>query len=469
MVSENIKKNKNATPFLGIGLLWLGLSGDAEAATLIDSVDAARRYDAGYLAAGNARNAGREKREQGIAGWLPQAQIDSGYVRQDQPGATYATATRRHHYSVSITQPIFDQNRTANYERGVAQSDAAEIEFAKAEQKLILEISNAYFDVLFQREALAAAEAAKNAFSEQLKQAQSALKLGEGTRIEVIESQANHDQAVARSIAAANDLEIAQTTYTRLTGLRAAGIEPVQWSCVRPAGQNLGAILVMAQADSLNVRAAKIQVEQAGADVRAAKSGHLPVVTAQAAYGKNWSRGSNENEYDVFFGTTAKTSSRMVGVNVTIPLFAGGAVVSQTREAVSYREQALQLLEDTRRKAREEARTAYLTLTNDEALISAQERALESADNKVKSTRMGRETGLRNTIDVLNALQAYFEAVRDLADTRYKFLKARLQLSAALNTLPTDVAALSCRAEGLSRAQLAKRAEVVRHPVKVRP
>ncbi|MDR2990382.1 MAG: TolC family outer membrane protein [Burkholderiaceae bacterium] len=428
---------------LGLALCAL-LGSNAAALTLAQAIDAARGHDTGYLAAGHARDAGHEKRVQGRAGLLPQAQIDAGYSQQSEPGATYATDVRRHNYDISVTQPIYAPARVATYKRDASLSDAADVEFAKAEQSLVIDVSNAYFDVLFGREALAAAQAAEKAFAQQLKQAQAALKLGEGTRIEVDEAQANDDQAAAQAIAASNDLAISQAAYTRLTGMAPASIEPVQWSCVPPVSADPDAAMSSAATHNLNVRAAQLQVKQAQADVLAARAANLPVANLQASYGTNWSRALGGNEWDAIFGTTSKTPVVQVGVNVTIPVFSGGAGLSQMREAASRREQSDAALEDARRKAREDARTAYLNLTNGQALIHAKERALQSADIKVQSTRMGREVGLRSTIDLLNAQQHYFEAIRDLADARYKFLKARLQLSAALDTLDADTVSLSC-------------------------
>lgn len=67
---------------------------------------------------------------------------------------------------------------------------------------------------------------------------------------------------------------------------------------------------------------------------------------------------------------------------------------------------------------------------------------------KVKSTRLGREVGLRTQIDELDAQQHYFEAICDLADVRDRYLRARLQRSAALGTLSDDdVASIGCRAD----------------------
>ncbi|WP_257127904.1 TolC family outer membrane protein [Burkholderia sp. MSMB1835] len=429
---------------------WLAAAWPAHAADLLDAVNAARGFDSGIAAAREARLAGREKRWQGLAGLLPRAQIDGNYTKQDQPTATYAAAVRRHSASATITQPIFDMARIADFKRGGALADQADIEYEKARQTLITDVSNAYFDVLYAREVLQAADSARQAFQRQFDQAQAALRIGDGTRTDVDEARANLDDALARKVGAQTDLEIASGTLRRLTGLPADDIAPIAWQCVPPAAPvDLSTAMDEAALDSVDVRLAEKQLEQSRADIVAATGANLPVVNLQASYGTNWSRGADENVLDNIFGTTSKTRSSVIGVTITIPLFAGGGPLSASREAYRRRNQARDALEDARRKARERARSAYLGITNGLALIRAQERALASADSKVKSTRLGREVGLRTQIDELNAQQRYFEAIRDLADTRYRYLRARLQLSAAIGTLGDhDVAALSCAAPG---------------------
>lgn len=428
---------------------WLA-AWPAQAADLLDAVNAARGFDTGISAAHQAQLAGREKRWQGLAGLLPRAQIDGNYTKQDQPGAPYAAAVRRHSATASVTQPLFDVTRIADFKRGGALADQADAEYEKARQTLVTEVSDAYFGVLFAREVLQAAESAEQAFQNQLDQAQAALKIGDGTRTDVDEAQANLDDALARKISAQNDLEVARGTFRRLTGLPTDDLARIAWQCV-PLAAPLELQTAMDEAASQNpdVRIAEKLLDQSKADIVGARGASLPVVNLQASYGTNWSRGSNENGLDDIFGTTSKTRSSMIGVTVTIPLFAGGGNLSAAREAYRRRDQSRDALEDARRKAREHARSAYLGITNGVALMRAQERALASADSKVKSTRLGREVGLRTRIDELNAQQRYFEAIRDLADARYGFLRARLQLSAALGTLgDADLAGIACRPSG---------------------
>jgi outer membrane protein len=426
------------------------LPGLAHSASLIDAVNAARVYDAGISAARNVQRAGHEKYWQGLSGLLPHAQLDGNYTKQDQPTASYAAAVRRHSYTFSVTQPLFDLSKVADYKRGNVLSDSADVEYEKAQQQLIADVSTAYFDVLNQREVLQAALSAKEAFSKQLDQAETALSIGEGTRTDVDEAQANYDQAVAREVSAQNDLEVAGVALARLTGLDSDDLAPINWQCMpTSAPLDVKSAVDQAETGNLDVRAAELQVEQAKADVMSANSANLPVVSLQASYGNNWSRGSDQNYLDNIFGTTSKTRSSMIGVVLTIPLVSGGQQFSAQREAFRRRDAARDALEDARRKARQQARASYLGITNGVALVRAQERALASADSKVKSTRFGREVGMRTNIDQLNAEQRYYEAMRDLSDARYKYLKTRLQLSSALGTLSdTDLVELECGTHG---------------------
>ncbi|RQZ35713.1 anibiotic ABC transporter [Burkholderia sp. Bp9090] len=445
--------------FLG----WLDVTWPARAANLLDAVNAAQHFDASIGAARNARLSGREKRWQGLAGLLPRVELNGHYTKQDQPTVAYAAAVRRHSASAIVTQPLFDVSRFADFQRGGTQADQADIEYEKAWQTLINEVANASFDVLYGREVLQAAEAAQQAFHAQFDQSLAALRIGDGTRTDVDEARANLDEARARTVGAQTDLAVANGTLQRLTGLSDAELEPIAWSCAQQAASSdLVAAMDDAARDNVDVLIAGKQLDQSQADIVAAAGAHLPVVNLQASYGTNWSRGANENGLDTVFGTTSKTRSSMIGVTVTIPLFAGGGPLSASREAYRRRDQARDALEDARRKARERARAAYLGITNGLALIRARERALASAGSKVKSTRLGREVGLRTQIDELNAQQRYFEAIRDLADARYRYLRARLQLSAALGTLgDDDVAGIVCRGGDRAAASRTRPANAV--------
>jgi outer membrane protein len=418
-------------------LLVVGMVSGVQGATLTEAVDAAMQYDSEFSAAQNARNAEREKYNQGLSGLLPSITFDGGYSKQDQPSATYAAQVNKHNYSINLTQPLFDISKYAGFKQGELLAELANIEYHAAQQKLINDVSDAFFNVLFQREVLLSAETATQAFSKQLAQVKAGFKLGENTRTDIDEAQANYDQAVAKEIASHNDLDMANGVYHRLTGLQADEIIPLNknecWTS--SPDMSLPQAQIRSATGNFQIRSSMLKLAQAKNEVVAAHGAHLPVVSLQAGYGSNWSRGANDNELDSLFGTTAKSRSTMVGVNVSVPIFSGGRQLSQSREAVLKREQAKDLLRDAQRKADQDTRSSYLGITNGIALLRAQKRAVVSAENKLKSIRYGREVGLRTVVDELNALQGFYESLRNYSEARYKYLMARLNFLAILGEL----------------------------------
>lgn len=406
------------------------------ATSLLQAVNAARSYDVEFRAAYQAKKAGNEAFDQGIAGLLPTINVDGSYTKQDQPHASYAAAVKRHSYSINLSQPLFDMSKIAAFQRGNAVSDLADLEFISAQQKLIRDVADAFFAVVYQREATEVAISATKVFKKQHAQTVAALRLGDGNRTDVDEALANYDAAEAGEITARNDLEITNAAYNRLTGLNADEITPVSSQCYRPS--KLGEIknvILQAQRNNTEIKTATQQLELTKTDLVGAAGRHLPTVTLQGSYGGNWSRGENENVLDSVFGTTSKTQNTLIGVNVSIPIFAGGGQLSSTREAIDRRNQARDLLEHTRRKVNQEARTAWLNITNGRALLKARKKAADSAYTNVKSIRYGRDLGLRTLIDELNAEQKYYDALKNIAEARYKYLTATFDLLLLLGTL----------------------------------
>lgn len=413
-----------------IALFLFSSVGHAYATTLQEAVNAASTYDAGINAARFSKEAGNEKFDQGVAGLLPSIGVESSYTKQDQPHASYGAEVKRHSYGLNITQPLFDMSRIAALKQGMVIADMADVEFYAAQQKLIVDVSDAFFQVLYQREVLQATRAASQAFGKQLGQAKAALRLGDSTRTDVDEAQANYDAASAKEIANRNDLEVANGLYQRLTGLSADEIRPINSSCVSSnIPTDLKVVMDEAVKNNLDVRTAQFQLKKADTDVLAATSAHLPVVSLQGSYGGNWSRGEGENALDEVFGTTSKTRNTMVGINVSMPIFQGGGQLSQSREALYRREQAKNNLQDTQRKVKQDARSAYLGITNGLALLRAQQKAAISAKNKVNSTQYGHELGLRTIVDELTAQQNYYESLRAISEARFKYLTSILELS----------------------------------------
>lgn len=422
------------------GLLCLALPLGACAFDLLDAWRAARQYDSGYAAAGADLRAGSEQGVQGRAQLLPQINLTGSYNRNapiNQPTQSgWATGGESHGHGVTLTQPLFDVGRYAGYRKGQINDALAQTTYDTSTQQLMVDVAAAYFNVLLAQDTLAATEIAKKAFAGQLAQARTEFEIGTATITDTDEAQAGYDSALADEIQAQSDLEINRNQLARLTGLPPLQLQPlgsiIPLDTPRPG--TLEGWLALAQANSLKIRSAEQTLALAEQTITEKRAGHLPVVQLSAGY-----QDTTTNDPLTTLNAPARSRGSTIGVTLTLPLYAGGGIDSQVREALARRDSARDQLEDARRQVREAIRKAWLGVTSGAAYVRAQEQRLKSARSKLASTQLGREVGVRTNLDLLKAQQDYSEVLKNLASARYRFLNARLQLAQAAGLLDEQV------------------------------
>ena len=162
-----------------------------------------------------------------------------------------------------------------------------------------------------------------------------------------------------------------------------------------------------------------------------AKSGHLPTLDLIAQH--NYSKGDSSN---VFPSTENKTN--YIGLQLNIPIFSGGGVISSVREAEANAEEARQAYDYARDDLRLKVRNSFDAIKAGISRVRALERALASADQNVISNQKGVQAGTRTTLDVLNVEQLRFNTQVDLARARYQILVAWAQLLSYVGDLTTE-------------------------------
>jgi outer membrane protein len=315
----------------------------------------------------------------------------------------------------------------------VAQAAAG---FGQAGQDLIVRVSQAYFDVLASQDSLAFIQAQKIAISEQLAQAKRNFEVGTATITDTHEAQARFDLATSQEIAAQNDLEIKQRALQQLLGKFPGPLTPLRSSTqLNPPQPNaMEQWVETAEKQNFTVQIQEAALQVASREVQRNRAGHLPTLDLVGTYG--------ETAAGVILATTSglgyDTRGSTIGVQLTVPLYAGGSVNSRTREAAANQEKARQDLENSRRSAALSVRQSFLGVTNGMAQVRALEQALVSSQSALDSNKLGYEVGVRINIDVLNAQQQVFSTKRDLSRARYDTLLNGLKLKAASGSLSEE-------------------------------
>ncbi|MCW7538264.1 TolC family outer membrane protein [Aquabacterium sp. A7-Y] len=444
-VSQPFRRSVRRRParlVLSLGIAALFASGGAvQAQSLAEVYQAARDYDATYLAARAQAESVRYQAEQAYALRRPKAELNAAYTRSENETASGIDRSNRStQVGVGARQPLFNRANGATIEQAERSLQVATAELQEAEQDLIVRVADAYFQVLAAQDALAAAQANKKAISEQLASAKRNFEVGTATITDTREAQARFDLATAQEIAADNDLRTKQIALDQLVGRTGVSPRPLPGSVALPPVQPANVEEWVAQTDNApTVRRARLGLEIAELETDKARAGHLPTVDLVGQAGRNRLRGDPQSALPGASGLgTSKSAS--VGVELKLPLFAGFAVQNRVKETLLLEERSRNDLDAARRGVAQGTRQAFFGVQSKLAQVKALEAAEASSQLALEATQLGYKVGVRVNLDVLNAQTQLFNTRRDLAQARYDVLVNSLRLRQAAGVLvPEDV------------------------------
>lgn len=419
----------------------LAFAGAAGAFDLMDAYRLAVSGDANYLVARATAEAAREALPQARAGLLPQISASASRSRNDteqttQNALTGRDVSRQYDYtaknaSLNLRQPLLRLGSVANYFQAQAQVAGAEATLEKDTQVLALRVTSAYFDVLVAGERLDSVRSQKEAYAGQLVASERALAHGFGTRTDIDDARARFDMAAAQEIEAQHLWGVAERTLAGILNQRvqAATLARIDAQRLRlePPSEKLDAWIARAEEQNPELRAIRSNIEVAEREVDKGRAAHLPTLDLVA------SRSNSDSDSNTTIGTQYWTSS--IGVQLNIPLYAGGQVNSAIRQARANLEKARQQYEAGRRQLEVEVAKEFGAVEQGVARVKALEQAQRSAEQALRSSRKGVEAGTRNSIDVLNALQQLSATRLELAQARTAYALGWLKLKAAAGML----------------------------------
>lgn len=416
--------------------LSLALPGAAHAQDLLQAYEMARAGDRQFSISESNRDIAREGRVQARANLLPSLTGSASLGRSYVAGESGDSRSRS--VGVGLQQTVFDLGQIANYRAQQELDTGAGFDLDAASDELITRTSASYFDVLVAIETLAAAVAAEEALQGQYDFADRRLEVGLAPITDVHEARAQYDTARANVLLARNALEDAYQALAEITGqeLRDLQALPADFQPNLPTDGGVNEWVATAFAQNPTLRAAEYDTRAAAHGVTAARSQHLPRITLGADYSNNASWGDFGDPGDLP-GQPRNTGREGygIGLNLSVPLFAGGAIRSGVREAIARRDISQDSLELTRRSLERSTRAAYNAVVAGVSEVEARRQAVVSARSAYEASQVGLEVGTRTVVDVLINQQNLFNAESDLAVARYSFLQNRLLLAQAAGTL----------------------------------
>lgn len=428
----------NAPHLFSVGLAALLTLPSAWGMGLLPAYEAALVNDPTYRAALRENEAGQQARVLGRAALLPV--ISASYSRNrnfsdittSTPGFPERNEERYYNSQsavLQLRQPLIHHEGKARHRQGIAQTQASDAQFRARSQEVIVRLVGLYAPAQYAEDQLALATAQRDAFAEQGKSNERLFKRGEGTRTDVLETQAKLDLAEAQLLEARDNLQNAREALAAMVGRRITALDPLSEQFrVRPMEPaNIDTWQELALNNNAEISAQRYAVEIAREEIQKNQAGHSPRLDLIASVAKN--------ESDTINTLNQSANTRSIGVQLSIPLYSGGAVTAATTQAVANFEKARANLDGQTSLVLVELRKQYNLTFSSTARIDAARKALESATVLVEATQKSVQGGQRTNVDVLNARQQVFEARRELALQRYNYLLGYLRLRYAAGVL----------------------------------
>jgi outer membrane protein len=400
--------------------------------------------------------AGQEARKLALAGLLPQVQAGAAYVETDTlasgqfaagsalfPRYETQTDADTDSWDVSLRQPVFDMPAWFSFQRGKALSKQAESAFAVAQQSLMVRTIAAYTGVLRAGANLRASRAQEQALSAQLDQVKQRFDVGMVAITDVHEAQAAFDLAVALRISDEGALGTSREQLTLLTGRPHGDVWELdtEFPVVDPEPANADDWVDFALRNNYDIQVALNARDAAREDSRAAASEHLPTVDLSLSY---LDSSSDINQEDKIGGGTVEFPNdqerSVVALNLTMPLYTGGFLSANRRQAAAFYDAQKAGYEDTVRTVTQETRALHIRVLANVATYAARAQAVTSTKSALEAAEVGYEVGTRNVVDVLNAQREYFSAIRDYENSIIDYVQGLILLKRLAGTLsPADI------------------------------
>ncbi len=338
---------------------------------------------------------------------------------------------------ISLSQTLFDLGAWNSL--GIADKQALQAsgQYDFAKQNLIVRVAEGYFNVLSAIDNLEFVQAEKRAIERQLEQTKQRYAVGLTAITDVHEAQAQFDNSVAQEIIANNAVETAREQLREITGKYHAKLDMLNtetFSTVKPSTPATDLVKI-AKDKNLNLQVSKITVDIAKEQIELAKAGHYPKLTLNASYGDSL---TDSELNGVSFDDQPRSDASSIGLNFSVPLYSGGATVAATDQARAFYVAASQDFETDYRAVTRSVITSYNQVVSDIATFKALEPAVISAESALKATEAGFEVGTRTIVDVLVSTQNLYNAKRNLADVRYRYVVSTLRLKQATGTLSRE-------------------------------
>lgn len=418
-----------------IGLGLTGFSTLSQAEDLIQVYQQARVSNPDLRKSAADRDAAFEKINESRSPLLPQLGLGADYNYNNGYRDANGVNSRAAGGSLQLTQTLFDLSKWRALTLQEKTAGIQDVAYQSDQQTLILNTATAYFNVLSAIDSLSYVEAQKQAIYRQLDQTTQRFNVGLVAITDVQNARSQYDSVLASEVTARNNLDNRMEELRQITGNSypmLASLNIQTFTTSKP--QAVNTLLKEAESRNLSLLQARLGEDLAREQIRQAQDGHLPVLGLSASTGVTRTRYSGSQTNNGRYSDN-NMGQNTVGLSFSLPLYQGGRVNSQVKQAQFNFVSASEQLESTHRKVVQTVHSSFNNVNASISSINAYKQAVVSAQSSLDAMEAGYSVGTRTIVDVLNATTMLYDAKQQLSSARYNYLIHQLNIKSALGTL----------------------------------
>jgi len=344
---------------------------------------------------------------------------------------------------LTLTQPIDISGVIRSATQAAALGyELAWLDYERARNELILQVTNAYQKVARAEAFVRVAEEALKNAQERLRITRSQVETGVASRFDLLRAETQVTQSEQALLNARHQVELAKAGLNFLLGRDLNAPIQVALPESLPTGepaeptrsaQELETLLQQAWSQRPEARAAERNLELARLSIINAQRGNLPTLALNAQWNFNLNTSLFSPRRQTFTATAV----------LSFPLFDGGITRARVAQAQEDRQIAELNLQQVKESIALEVRTAYLNLQDAAKRLEVARKGLEQATEALRLARVRYEAGVSLQLEISDAELAYTQAQTNLVNAQFDYLDAYAALQKAVGTIGARYALVS--------------------------
>jgi outer membrane protein len=334
---------------------------------------------------------------------------------------------------LTVSQTLFNGQQTANKTRAAESQVSGSREALRVlEQTVLLSAATIYMDYLRDAAIVEVQRSNTRVLEQTLKQTRDRFNVGEVTRTDVAQSEAQLAAGKTQQLTAESNLTTTRSNFRRIIGNEPENLAPGSPVDRYLPGSLPGAV-DLSLVQNPNVTAAMFGIDVNYLQVKVNEGALLPTVSFQASVQQSY-----EQTMNIFrsFGASAIAQ-------LAVPVYQGGAEYSLIRQSKETLAQQRLVLEQTRDQTRANVVTAWGQLVAGRAQVASAQSQVTASEIALNGVREEAKAGQRTTLDVLNAQQALVNARVALVTAQHDRVVASYAVLNAVGRLSPQVLNLS--------------------------